>query len=159
MPQSSQTHKKMPLQITHHEQEGIQICNLEGSLLFGEADLKFRDEIDRLIEAGEARIILNLNHLEELDSTGLATLLNYASVTLPTKQGRLVLCDVNPVHSEMLSAITPEALLPVFHSEEDALDSLIPGRHAKRHYLLDFARSEELEHLASLASADQPDRI
>jgi len=111
-----------------------------------------------MIGAREIRIILNLNRLENLDSTGLATLLYYASVTLPAKQG-LLLCDVNPLHGEMLNAITPEALLPVFRSEEDALDSLIPGRHAKRHYLLDFARSEELAHPASLASADQPDRI
>lgn len=149
----------MPIQITCREQEGIKICALKGSLRFGEEDLKFRDELDKMIGAGEIRIILNLNHLENLDSTGLATLLYYASVTLPAKQGGLLLCDVNPLHSEMLNAITPEALLPVFRSEEDALDSLIPGRHAKRHYLLDFARSEELAHPASLASADQPDRI
>ena len=65
----------MPLEITGREQEGIEILNLNGRLTFGQEDLDFRSELDRLIKAGQVRVALNLGDLRTLDTTGLGTLL------------------------------------------------------------------------------------
>ena len=139
--------RPMPIQITRRrEQEGIQILDLKGSLVFGEEDLECRDELDRIIGARKARIILKLKDLGELDTTGLATLVYYALVKVPMEQGKLVLCELRTLHTEMLDIIITQTLLEVFRSEEDAVDSFFPGRYARRHYLLAFAKSEESQH-------------
>ena len=134
----------MPIQIAARDQQGIQILDLKGSLIFGQEDLKLRDELDRMIGAGQTRIILNLKNVHKLDTTGLGTLTYYALVKVPMEQGKLVLCELTELHMETLRLKTSEALLPVFSTEEDAIDSFFPRRHAPAHYLLNFARSEEL---------------
>ena len=65
----------MPLEFVQREQEGIQIVDLKGRLTFGPEDLYFRGELDVLVQAGMIRVVLNLDHLNDLDTTGLGTLL------------------------------------------------------------------------------------
>ncbi len=40
----------MSLEITGREQEGIEILNLNEHLTFGQEDLDFRNELDRLVK-------------------------------------------------------------------------------------------------------------
>ena len=135
----------MSLQISGRDQEGIQCLDLKGSLVFGADDSKFRDELDGMISAGKTSIILNLKDLRRLDTTGLGTILYYASVRFPMNHGKLVVCDLGALHMEMLKITTPAAVLQVFPTEADAVDSFFPERQANRHYLLAFAQSEALD--------------
>ena len=61
----------MSLEIIRREQEGIEIFDLKGRLTFGQEDLHFRSELDRLVRAGKSRVVLNLNDVSEMDTTGL----------------------------------------------------------------------------------------
>jgi anti-anti-sigma regulatory factor len=65
----------MSLEIIGREQEGIEILNLNGRLTFGQEDLDFRSELDRLVKSVQLRVALNLADLRQLDTTGLGTLL------------------------------------------------------------------------------------
>jgi anti-anti-sigma factor len=78
----------MSLEIIGREHEGIEILNLNGRLTFGQEDLDFRSELDRLVNAGQIRVALNLGELRKLDTTGLGTLL-FALAKLRKASGSL----------------------------------------------------------------------
>jgi len=63
------------LKFVQREQEGISIVDLKGHLTFGPGDAHFRSELDRLVRAKQIRVVLNLDDVGEIDTTGLGTLL------------------------------------------------------------------------------------
>jgi anti-anti-sigma factor len=65
----------MSLEILQREQEGIQIVDLKGHLTFRRGDAHFRSELERLVQAQRIPVVLNLNDVGEIDTTGLGTLL------------------------------------------------------------------------------------
>jgi anti-sigma B factor antagonist len=130
----------MSLEITSREQEGIEILNLNGRLTFGQEDLDFRGELDRLVKAGQLRVALNLADLRELDTIGLGTLL-FALAKLRKAGGTLVVFNIKPAHIELLTATKLESVFEVFHDEQDAIDSFFPDREIKRYDILQFVES------------------
>ena len=130
----------MPLEITGREQEGIEILSLHGRLTFGQEDLDFRSELDRLIKAGQVRVALNLGDLRTLDTTGLGTLL-FALAKLRKAGGSLAIFDIKPAHIELLTATKLESVFEVFHDQQDAIDSFFPDRQIKRYDILQFVES------------------
>jgi anti-sigma B factor antagonist len=130
----------MPLEITGREQEGIEILNLNGRLTFGQEDLDFRSELDRLIKAGQVRVALNLGDLRTLDTTGLGTLL-FALAKLRKAGGALAVFNIQPAHIELLTATRLESALEVFHGQQDAIDSFFPDRQIRRYDILQFVES------------------
>jgi anti-sigma B factor antagonist len=134
----------MTLEITHGEREGIEILDLKGHLTFGQADLDFRNELDRLLKAGKVRVILNLSGLQELDSTGLGTLL-FALAELRKAGGNLAVFNMSPSHIELLTETKLETVLDVFKEEQDAINSFFPNREVQRYDLLEFIESKQLK--------------
>jgi anti-sigma B factor antagonist len=130
----------MSLEITGRQQEGIEILNLIGRLTFGQEDLDFRSELDRLVKAGQFRVALNLVSLRELDTIGLGTLL-FALAKLRKAGGALAIFNIKPAHIELLTVTKLESLFDVFHDEQDAIDSFFPDREIKRYDILQFVES------------------
>ena len=130
----------MPLEITGREQEGIEILNLNGRLTFGQEDLDFRSELDRLIKAGQVRVALNLGDLRTLDTTGLGTLL-FALAKLRKAGGALAIFNIQPTHIELLTATKLESVFEAFHGQQDAIDSFFPDRQIRRYDILQFVES------------------
>ena len=143
----------MLLQIAHRKREGITILDLNGYLTFGQEDLKFRNELDRLIRATEIRVLLNLSGLRKLDSTGMGTLL-FAQARLRDAGGHLTISIARPSHVELVTETHLEAVFEVFHDEQDAINSFFPGRSIRRYDLLELVRSNVLEPANSPANAD-----
>ena len=131
----------MSLEITSGEHEGIGILGLNGHLTFGQEDLEFRGELDRLVKAGKTRVALNLGHLHKLDTTGLGTLL-FALATLRKEGGSLALFNLRPSHIELLTEAKLETVLEIFQDEQDAIDSFFPDRKLKRYDILQFIESK-----------------
>lgn len=130
----------MSLEITSREQEGIEILSLNGRLTFGQEDLDFRSELDRLVKAGQLHVALNLADLRELDTIGLGTLL-FALAKLRKAGGALAIFNIKPAHIEVLTATKLESAFEVFHDEQDAVDSFFPDREIKRYDILQFVES------------------
>ena len=133
----------MPLEIIHRKCEEIEILDLNGHLTFGQEDLDFRNELERLVQAGKIRVALNLSHLHELDSTGIATLL-FAREKLRKFGGRLAIYNMHPSHVGLLAEGQLETELEVFPMEQDAIDSFFPDRRIKTYDVLEFVESGEL---------------
>ena len=138
----------MSLEITIEEREGIGILGLNGHLTFGQEDVEFRSELDRLVQAGKTRLVLNLGHLHKLDTTGLGTLL-FALAKLRKTGGNLALFNLRPSHIELLIEAKLETVLEIFHDEQDAIDSFFPDRKLKRYDILQFVESKRLNGPAS----------
>jgi anti-sigma B factor antagonist len=130
----------MGLEIGHREVEGIEIVDLEGRLTFGEEDLQFRNEIDKLVRTGKNRLVLNLARVTDIDTTGLGTLL-FAMAKLRKAGGALALVNLNPSHIELLVLAKLETVFEVFGDEQNAINTFFPGREIRRYDILEFVRS------------------
>jgi anti-anti-sigma factor len=91
----------MPLEITQQEREGIQILELKGRLTFGEEDLRLRTELDRLVGEKKTKVVLDLEGLNVIDTTGFETLV-FVQETLRDSGGRLALAGLQPSHIDAL---------------------------------------------------------
>jgi anti-sigma B factor antagonist len=131
---------EMSLETTHREREGIAILDLNGSLTFGQEDLEFRNELDRLTKAGETRVLLNLSGLQKLDNVGMGTLL-FAQANLREAGGNLAIFIAKPSQVALVTEAHLEAVFEVFHDEQDAINSFFPGRSIERFDVLELVKS------------------
>jgi anti-sigma B factor antagonist len=134
----------MSLEIKTGEREGIAIVQLDGQLTFGNEDLDFRNELDRLTAAGRNRVILNLTNLRQVDKTGMSTLLS-ARTRLREAGGNLALSIVKPSHIGLVTEAHLEAVFEVFHDEQDAINSFFPDREIKSYDVLDLVKSHRYD--------------
>jgi anti-sigma B factor antagonist len=130
------------LEFVIKEQEGIEIVDLKGRLTLGEEDLQFRSELDQLVQAGKIRVVLNLDELNHLDTTGLGTLL-YALAKLRKAGGGLALVNLKPLHIEILVEVRLEAVFNVYKEDQDAVNSFFPDRKVPHYDILQFVRANE----------------
>ena len=132
----------MSLEIIRREQEGIEIFDLKGRLTFGPEDLHFRSELDRRVREGKNRVVLNLNDVSEMDTTGLGTLL-FALAKLRKAGGDLALVNLQPSHIAVLMAARLSTVFEVFKEDQDAINSFFPGREVHRYDLLEYVRAQQ----------------
>src|ERR1017187_7011525 len=132
----------MSLEIIQREQEGIEIVDLKGRLTFGEEDLRFRRELDELVRAGSCRVVLNLNDVSEIDTTGLGTLL-FALAKLRKAGGDLALVNLKPSHIAVLMAAKLSTVFEVFKEDQDAINSFFRGRELQRYDLWKYVGAKK----------------
>ena len=86
-----------------------------------------RDSISRLLKQGRKNIVLILNNLEYLDSSGIGELANiYVSVVKASGQMKVV--GLSPKIEEVLKIAQLYQVFPEFPSEEAALQSFTPPK-------------------------------
>jgi anti-anti-sigma factor len=113
----------VPLEITQREMNGIYLLSLKGRLALGEESSGLRTTIDRLLESGATRMVVNLEHVNYVDSAGLGTLIELHRKT-KSKGGRMVLCNLGP---KLTQALEMARLMPIFEtcpSEAAAISAL-----------------------------------
>ena len=64
----------MKLKITISDLDGASVVTLEGRIVLGEESQSLREKLKSLIAEGKKNIILNMSHVEYIDSTGLGIL-------------------------------------------------------------------------------------
>ena len=112
------------------------------ALTFGPEDLYFRGELDVLVQAGMIRVVLNLDHLNDLDTTGLGTLL-FALAKLRKAGGDLALVNLKPLHIQVVLEARLEAVFKVYKEDQDAVNSFFPDRKVPHYDILQFVRANE----------------
>lgn len=100
----------MPLEITQRETQGICLLALKGRLVLGEEGIGFRTTIDNLLSSGTTRIVVNLEHVNFVDSAGLGALIEAHRKT-KAKGGQLKLTNLGP---NLKHALELSRLLPLF---------------------------------------------
>jgi anti-sigma B factor antagonist len=134
----------MSLQISRRERESISIFDLTGRLVVGPSTNQFRDTLQKAIGEGQYNIILNLEGVEYIDSTGLGALV--ICFTLSQKGGgALKLLHLNRREMELLVLTKLTTVFDVFSDEQDAVNSFFPDREIKRFDILSFVRQHRDE--------------
>lgn len=91
----------MPLEITQRETNGIYLLGLKGRLVLGDESNGFRTTVDKLLASGATKIVINLEHVNYVDSAGLGTLIEMHRKT-KGKGGHLKLANLGPKFRQAL---------------------------------------------------------
>jgi len=130
----------MSLDIRESEREGVVILSLKGRLTVGEAT-SVREKVSAVQAAGHVNVILNLEHVEYIDSTGLGALV-ICFTSLKKAGGALKLVNPNKRNVELLLLTKLHTIFEVFADEQDAVNSFFPDREIKHFDILQFVQAE-----------------
>ena len=132
----------MALDIEQRDREGIVILDLKGRLIVGEPVSALRERIKELCDSGSSNMILNMDGVDYIDSTGLGGLvISYTS--LKKAGGALKLLNLNRRNIELLVLTKLTTVFEIFDEEQDAVNSFFPNREIKRFDILSFVRQQE----------------
>ena len=129
----------MALEITRREREGVVILDLEGRLIVGPSTGDLRETVQRVIAEPNPRLILNLEKVDYIDSTGLGGLV-ICFTGAQRAGGALKLLHLNRRELELLVLTKLTTVFDIFNDEQDAVNSFFPGREIKKFDILSFVQ-------------------
>ena len=132
----------MALEIERREKEGIVIFDISGRIVLGDSASMLRNTLREATDAGLKSIILNLEKVDYIDSTGLGVLV-MAATTLQKSEGSLKLLNLNRRNIELMVMTKLSTILEIFNDETDAINSFFPDRQIKRFDILSFVKSQK----------------
>jgi len=111
------------LHITTGEVDGIAVLWLEGRIVLGEETIVLREKVKSLIAAGNKKLVLNMNNITLIDSSGLGALV---AVHTTAKLGgaSVRLCDLGAKFNELLHITRLITIFEVSSTEAEAIRSL-----------------------------------
>jgi anti-sigma B factor antagonist len=130
----------MALEIQQREREGVTILDLKGRITVGSEATALREKVAALRDAGTTRTILNLQHVDYIDSTGLGAL-----VIVARNSGTVKLLNLNRRNIELLVMTKLATVFEIFNDEQDAVNSYYPDRKTKTFDLLNFVQQMKNE--------------
>ncbi len=134
----------MSLEIQQREREGIVILDLKGRLTVGGEVATFRDRVQKLVNSGRTSIILNLQDVDYIDSTGLGALV-MSFTSLQRAGGKIKLLNLSRRGIELLVMTKLTTIFEVFDDEQNAINSFFPDRELKRFDILSFVQQQKEE--------------
>ena len=133
----------MSLDIRESSREGVIILSLKGRLTVGEAST-VREQCVAIAAGGNVNVLLNLEHVEYIDSTGLGALV-ICFTSLKKAGGALKLVNPNKRNVELLLLTKLHTIFEVFADEQDAVNSFFPDREIRHFDILKFVQAEKDE--------------
>jgi anti-sigma B factor antagonist len=112
----------MPLKMTQREVDGVTVIGLEGRIVLGEETNSFREKINSLLGEGKKKILLNLDDIALIDSTGLGTLVS-AHHSAATRGASVRLCHLGTKFQEVLQVTRLFTVFDVSDTEADGIRS------------------------------------
>src|SRR4051794_3898375 len=134
----------MALDIQQREREGIVILDLKGRITVGPEATALREKMATLAAEGQTKTVLNLEHVDYIDSTGLGALVIIAN-TMRKAGGSIKLLNLNRRNIELLVMTKLATTFEIFTDEQDAVGSYYPDRKVKTFDLLSFVQQLKRE--------------
>ncbi len=104
------------------EVRGVSILDFKGKITIGSGDVQLRETINKLSEGGKKNILINMQDVTTIDSSGIGELVGcYTSVT--NKGGKLKLLHLPPKINDVLTVTQLITVFDVYDSESEALSS------------------------------------
>jgi len=111
-----------PMKIEVRESSGVFLLDVQGRLTIGEPSEHLSEALQSAIERGARKVIVNLNGVPQIDSSGISSLVR-GSIRLARESGALhLVCG----HGRVRDALTVTRLveaIPTFDSEPSAIAS------------------------------------
>ena len=134
-------HHVMAVEIGQRERESIIILEPGGRLVVGEPVAALREKIRELAASGSTNIILNLENVDYIDSTGLGGLV-ISYTTLKKAGGALKLLKLSRRNIELLILTKLATVFEIFDDEQDAVNSFFPNRQIRKFDILNFVKQQ-----------------
>jgi len=112
----------MLLKMTDSETNGTSVVTLDGRIVLGEESKSLREKLKGLIAEGKKHIVLNMDNITYIDSTGLGTLVA-AQVSATTQGASLKLCNLGRKFQELLQLTKLVTVFEVCNTEAAAVAS------------------------------------
>ena len=132
----------MSIEIQEREREGVHILDVTGRLTVGPEVSSLREKLLAMSSAGHTKVVLNLEEVEYIDSTGLGGLV-ICFTTLRKAGGALKLLNLSRRNIELLVLTKLTTVFEIFSDEQDAVNSFFPGREIKRFDILSFVQGQK----------------
>lgn len=127
----------MSLETREREREGIVLLDCKGRLIAGSEAEAFRKATRILADDGKVNLILNLQGIDAIDSTGLGEMVALYSY-LQEKNGQVKLLNLDKRHIELLVITKLTTVFELYDDEQDAVNSFFPDRKVRTFDLLSF---------------------
>jgi len=112
----------MALKMTNSEVDGTSVVTLDGRIVLGEESQALREKLKSLIAEGKKNIILNMSHVEYIDSTGLGILVAL-HVSAKTQGATLKLSNLGRRFNDLLQLTNLVTVFEVCNTEAVAVAS------------------------------------
>jgi anti-sigma B factor antagonist len=110
------------LKMISREVDGASVLALHGRIVRGDGHRALRDKLRNLISEGKKKIVLNMNHIEHIDGSGLGVLIA-AHLSAKTQGASLKLCHLGEKFQEVLQLTRLTTVFQVSTTEAFALAS------------------------------------
>jgi anti-sigma B factor antagonist len=107
------------MQLTTTSSEGVTVIKIEGSL-DTQTSSEAQEELDRLVDDGARKLLIDFAELAYISSAGLRVLLATAK-KLHTDQGEMRMCNMNDVVSEVFEVSGFSTIFKVFPTDSEAM--------------------------------------
>jgi anti-sigma B factor antagonist len=134
----------MSLEFQQRDHEGITVVDLKGRLTMGQEVTSFRALVEKLNSKSAPSVILNMDQVDYVDSTGLGTLV-MCSTSVRKVNGTVKLLNLNRRNIELLVATKLATIFEIFNDEQDAVNSFFPDRKINRFDILSFVKQMKEE--------------
>jgi len=110
------------MEITKRTVGDVTILDLNGKLTIGKGDVVLRDVLDEVIEGGGKKVVINLDTVNTIDSSGLGELIR-SKVTSTKHDAVVKLLNVNIKARKLLTMAQLVGVFEMFEEEELAVAS------------------------------------
>jgi len=111
------------LKMTTREVNGVTVLDLEGRIVLGEETTALREKVKSLVNEGNKKIIINLNNVTFIDSSGLGALVA-AHSSAKSSGASLRLSNLGSKFNELLQITKLYTVFDVSDTEEDAVRAM-----------------------------------
>jgi anti-sigma B factor antagonist len=129
----------MALEVQEHDREGIAILELKGRIVVGPEASALRERVSALSAAGKHNLVLNMTHVDFIDSTGLGALV-ISATSLRKNHGNIKLVNLNRRTIELLVMTKLATVFEIYTDEQDAVSSYYPDRKIQTFDILSFVQ-------------------
>lgn len=112
------------MRIHREKEEGVVILRLTGKLTIGEGDVKLREDLRDVLDAGEKKILLDLKHVKMMDSSGLGELISCKASA--NRVGAVI--KLVHVEDKVQEVLDMTRLIGVFDNFNDEIDAVASFR-------------------------------
>jgi anti-sigma B factor antagonist len=113
----------MSLVVKPRRLDDVVILDLSGRITIGEGTLILRDQIKRLLAAGDRKFLLNLADVDYIDSSGLGELVT-SFTAVRNSEGQLKLLNLTRRVQDLLQITKLLTVFEAFNNETEALKSM-----------------------------------
>lgn len=145
----------MPLAVNERDVDGVTILDFEGRIVAGHEATEARRRFTDAAASGIKNLIVNLEEVPYIDSTGLGTLIVGHSA-MKDVDGAMKLLHLSERHMELMVISKLTTVFEIFNDEQAAINSFYPNREVKPFDILEFVQSQQVEkaHLGASSSEE-----